>query len=510
MSQQSDRRSKGSASHAHAFQKDFLTYLPARLLPAASGLATVMILSRLFPPSVYGRYALVLGAAGIALAVLSGWLRECVVRFYPLEKREEAENGLLLRVALLSSLISLLPLVGLAVLAAFPNVLFEYRSLAVWAILWTAIGILTSPLSSMLRASLQVRSYVFWEIMRALTSVALIVVFVAVLRKPIHWTFIAMVVTSLGSAIGMGWALRAVPRLKQGWSVWSRAAARIPELARYGLPMAGWAIGVRVLSLADRFILEWFHGSEAVGIYASNYYLAEGGTALLMASILAAAKPRIMHGAMEAKAGHSPPLLGTVTRLTVLLLLPAVVAVLVLGRHLAVLLLDPEYVRGYAILPIIVGGTGLWSLGELGQTTLQLVGRTRTLLVGVLGCSVLNVVLNLLVVPRWGYLGAAWTTLASYAAYPVFIHLMARRVSRWTIPWDSVARGVLASSVLAGALVLIWSMPVHLAYRVAVTSLTPIVYLAALVVLGETAVRDMLGWIRREIAKRFRGGDGAR
>jgi hypothetical protein len=37
-----------------------------------------------------------------------------------------------------------------------------------------------------------------------------------------------------------------------------------------------------------------------VGVYASSYYLADGGTALLILPLLAAVQPLVMHGGQRA------------------------------------------------------------------------------------------------------------------------------------------------------------------------------------------------------------------
>ncbi len=53
-------------------------------------------------------------------------------------------------------------------------------------------------------------------------------------------------------------------------------------------------------------------------------------------------------------------------------------------------------------------------------------------------CCVVNVLLNLIIVPRYGYHGAAVTTFASYLLYPVMVYCVTRRYLAWVIPWRSV------------------------------------------------------------------------
>jgi len=498
-------RGGASAELARRFRRDFLTYLPARLIPAVVGLATVMAFTRLFSPESYGRYALVLAAGGIVLVVLGGWLRECTIRFLPDERAAGTEDAFFVRIVAMALWATVVPLGALAVLLIVPGAIGRYRDLLPWAAAWVTAGLLFVPLGASLQAGLLARRYALWEAVRAVLGLALALVYVYVVRRDVAGAFAGMVGATILIGVFVARELRLVDRVRRVRGERQQPAFRLSDLLGYGLPLVGWAAGLETLNLADRFILQWFRGSEAVGIYASNYYLADGGTALLMLPLLAAVKPLVMHGWAAGGTDDVQELVTAATRTLLLLLLPALAATAAMARPIAALFLDPAYREGYLVLPLVVAGVGAWGMGQLGHTGLQVTRRTGTMLAGVLVCATVNVGLNLVAVPRWGYIGAAATTLISYALYALFAYWASRRRLRWRIPWLTIGRAGAAAAAMCVGLSAIWSGAIpSLCVRILLSGVAAIGYGGLLLILGEFPPderRRALSWIGRRDRK---------
>ena len=60
--------------------------------------------------------------------------------------------------------------------------------------------------------------------------------------------------------------------------------------------------------------------------------------------------------------------------------------------------------------------------------------KTQYIAAGTMAVAVLNVLLNALCIPRFGYVAAAYTTMVSYALYYLFHTLLSRRLfGRWVV-----------------------------------------------------------------------------
>ena len=69
--------------------------------------------------------------------------------------------------------------------------------------------------------------------------------------------------------------------------------------------------------------------------------------------------------------------------------------------------------------------------------------------------AVINIVLNLLFVPEYGYFAAAVTTFVSYLTYPVLVYAITSSSDlRWRIPWHTIVKTV-AVSLITGAILML-------------------------------------------------------
>ncbi len=488
-------------SHVDAAQEfatrlraDFLTYLPARLIPATVGLATVFLFTRLFSPEEYGVYALVLAAGGISLTLLVGWIRECAIRFLPEEQAEPRRDMFMLGLLLLAVGVALLPMVGMAAAYVSGAVPLTYRALLPWAALWVALSVVYGTLSGLLQAGLRAGRYARWEAVRSVLGLGMAAGYVLLVHRSVAGAFVGLALAALVTAGGIARDLSLTSRVARFRKTRrSLDHGALLGLVVYGLPLVGWTAGREILNMGDRFVIQWFWGSEAVGIYASNYFLADGGAGLLLLPLLAATAPLAIHAWARDGAERTQGLVTLSTRMLLLVLLPCLAALSVLAPHLARLLLAPGYREGFVVMPLVLAGDGLWALGQLGQKGFLLARRTTIMLVGVLLCAMVNVVLNIILVPRWGYTAAAVTTVISYGLYPVFTFLGTRELLRWNFPWRTLFLGGLAA-LCAGAVLWfgweVWSGAWFM--RAACSLAAPVVYLAVLVTTGETGRGELL------------------
>ena len=99
-------------------------------------------------------------------------------------------------------------------------------------------------------------------------------------------------------------------------------------------------------------------------------------------------------------------------------------------------------------------------------------------------------ILNLILVPRFGLMGAAWATAASFGAGMIATWMIGRRVVALPIPWESLARCGVATGVMALAVA---SLPAIGGFGELVldAGVGGLVYGAAALTLNAAGVRDV-------------------
>jgi O-antigen/teichoic acid export membrane protein len=185
----------------------------------------------------------------------------------------------------------------------------------------------------------------------------------------------------------------------------------------YGLPLMAHEIAFSILANMDRVLLKHLTNDfAAVGIYAIGYSLAMQLNVFIDATLSEAFTP-VVTRAYESGGAVA------VRALKERVLLPmtyAVVAIvgmlLVCGPDLLVALSGPSKAASGEVFVIVGMSISLYSLFAIANYGLQLEKRTVAVLVITLGAALLNIAMNFLLIPRMGYMGAAWSTAISYAA----------------------------------------------------------------------------------------------
>jgi O-antigen/teichoic acid export membrane protein len=259
-----------------------------------------------------------------------------------------------------------------------------------------------------------------------------------------------------------------VPRFDR--SLWA-------ELFRKGLPFAYAGAMITLVFQVDTVILERMRGATEVGWYRSPVLVLEGLTMV----------PRILGYAliptMAAWAATRPEGVGELYRRGSKYLLLAGLPVGAFGllesdRFIA-LLFDEAYAPSVAASRVLLPAATFMFLSNFGETALACVNRWRTIVLVSTMALVVNVALNLALIPRLGFVGAAWATLVTEGLY-FAATAVAMRVYGYRAGWVSLAwPPVLATGAFAAVLWLGRSWPLLLASLAACAA-----YAAATLVLG--------------------------
>lgn len=185
----------------------------------------------------------------------------------------------------------------------------------------------------------------------------------------------------------------------------------------YGFPLMANELAFSVLSNLDRVLLKHLTGDFAVvGIYAIGYSLAMQLNVFISATLSEAFTPVVMR-AYETGGASAVRALKERVLLPMTYAVVAIVAMLLVsGQDLLVALSGPDKAASGEVF-IVVGITvSTYALFAIANYGLQLRKRTMQVLTITLGAALLNIAMNFVLIPRMGYIGAAWATAIAYAA----------------------------------------------------------------------------------------------
>jgi PST family polysaccharide transporter len=215
-------------------------------------------------------------------------------------------------------------------------------------------------------------------------------------------------------------ALAAAYRLQRHRiTAWRASMTQGVLLLRQGWPLLLSGFMVAIYLRIDQVMLGQMAGAEALGVYSSAVFLSEPLYLVPMAIVSSAAP------ALAQVRDSDPALYRTrleqLFRLVVFLSIAMALPVSLFATPLIVLVFGQAYQDAGQVLAVHVWATVFVALGVASSQYLVLEGLTRISFERTLVGAALNIVLNLLWIPRYGALGCAWATLVSFAAASLFL-----------------------------------------------------------------------------------------
>lgn len=212
------------------------------------------------------------------------------------------------------------------------------------------------------------------------------------------------------------------------------------ELLAFGLPYLPAGLASIAMQVIDRPILKALTDDATVGIYQANYRL--GVFMMLVVGMFDYAwRPFFLKHAKEP--GARPLFARVFTLFCVLAVSLFVVLTLFLEDlvriHIgSVFFIHPDYWQGAVIVPVILLAYVLNGAYVNFLVGVYLEKRTSVLPYVFGAGAVVNVAANLLLIPSYGMMGAAYATLLSYAVLAIGIFIPSQRLYRIEYEWGRI------------------------------------------------------------------------
>jgi len=425
--------------------KDMGKYLPSYIISATVALFAFPIVTRLFPPRVLGNYILV-GTTFSILYTIVGWLSMSIIRFYSTCRQNSKLKEFYSTVITLTILTTVvLSSILLSILSLFNNSISkDLHSLMHIGVIAFIVGSCFAVLQQFLRAKREVTWYTGFSIWQTVASFGFGMALVMVFHCGVNGLLWGVVLSNV-VILPLLWKAaieNSVPSVK---------CASMPltlEMARYGFPLVVGNLAAWVLSLSDRYILQIFGGSHEVGIYSVSYDIAHRSVSFFIALFLLASWP-IETSIWENKGEKAAQeFLNSITRYYLILCIPLVVSISALAKPVIGVLTAQEYGEGYKIVPLVAMGTFFLGLQRRFQSGVAYYKKTYYIMLSTIIAGLLNLGANFALVPRYGYMAAAVTTLISYVFLLLLMIIVSRQFLIWKFPIRSLGKATFASAIM--------------------------------------------------------------
>jgi O-antigen/teichoic acid export membrane protein len=413
------------------------------------GVITVPVFSRELSPSSYGLLELTLIAVALSATVVDCGLIAAVQRsFFDYSSAESDRRRAVVStaftvtaaVALLATIAVILTLGPLAK-ALYGRTERGILLLAALSIVPVAVGQFSR---NVLRLYVRPVQYAISSFLSAGVGAASALVAVAVFHFGVIGVIGGMLIGyGLSAAYGLsvtGADLRAQP-----------SQLELKRMLAFGLPLVPSGIALWLVWFIDRVMLARLASLDDVGQYAIANRLAT----ILLLAVLAF---NLAFGPFILSLHAQDRELERRVRAQTSLLVVALLAVLGVGLSLfareIIGLVAPRYGRAHLVVGLLSLSIVIYGVYPVVSTGLSIARRTSSLGVISVAAAGVNVGLNLVLIPAWGLVGAAVSTVGAFAALTCGTAIAAQRIDPVDYPLGRLAL-VLASAIAAGAAALV-------------------------------------------------------
>lgn len=425
-----------------------LSYAPAYLVPQFVTLLGIYAITRILTPSEYGLYALAMSLMVPCQSFLFSWSDLGVKRFFERARRREElpvlSNTIYLGLA--ASSVILFAICGLGIVIIHPGSEFA-------GLIWIGAAVTVARQFSIISKTFQLTmlSRTRFTLMECSESIAGLASGLA-LCWWLGWGPTGILTGMLGGAcLVLIWDRANIfKRLRAG----RFDAGMQREIVGFAAPVSIAFFVEYIIASADRLLVELFLGTQALGVYAVSYSLAERGITAAFLALSVAGYPLIMLAkerrgdrAARAQARQNAEMLLAVS-------LPAWGGFTVAAGHIAAVLVGPEYSAEAAkLLPPTGIAIFLFALRvHYFYYSMHLTGRTWTMLQASVPAALLNLVLNVILLPRFGLIGAVWASVAAYAVGLLISVYLSIRYFPLPFPAWAAVKAAIATAAMCGLL----------------------------------------------------------
>ena len=382
-----------------SYGKDIIMQGVARVVGGMVSFFAVFVLTYLFDEDILGQYNLVLTTINIITSICTLWLSQSILRYY----QDKEQIGSILVLTLLCALLSLV---------LFDSYLFLtgiHRN--VWAYLYVIVLVFYNILDAVFRKRRRLLYYVELELLLAIGRL-FPMLYLANYTNDYNSIFLSQFVTVI---IFMIYVFIREKRVLFH-SNYIVKKGELNKYLRFGLPLVGLSVSNWFLTSSDRYIIKILGDDAQVGIYSTNYSL--GNSIYMMFSlILVNAMHPIIINLWEKDHDETVRTVSETMDLYLVMMSPLVFYGILKSRILLSMFKGNSYSAHSSVFVWTALGIFLYGIALLMHKYFECEQRTNYILFMNLISALFNIVLNLLMIPAFGFEIAAFTTFLSYLLY---------------------------------------------------------------------------------------------
>ena len=396
--------------------KEVIIYFIGKIIPAIFNILLIFISIKFLGEEKYGQYTLLLNIVLTIHTFTFGIVQQGILRF--LSQNKTFINISINRFFIFINVTSLL---GVIVFYIFN---FFYFNLDIINVIIISAFLYLYNLYmynlTINQALFKSKKYVINEIMYNLFLIVFLLIFIFYNYKNYMIIFWSMLISLfiVISIITLGF----IKTNKIKYSKTYLNKIFFKKTLNYGIQITVWLSIAYIFNIVDRYIMKGYIGYKEVGIYSSIYDIIFKISTFACAPILLAYHPRIAFEWNNNKINKSFSLIKKAIKIEILIFIMVFALFLLTQKFIFFKISNIHYVGNINLLSIpIILSAFIWQISMFVHKPLELIFKQYLMIIGIVISLLINIVLNYLLIPIYGYQIAAVNTLISVSFYLFFV-----------------------------------------------------------------------------------------
>jgi O-antigen/teichoic acid export membrane protein len=172
---------------------------------------------------------------------------------------------------------------------------------------------------------------------------------------------------------------------------------------------------------SDRYIISYYDTIEHVGIYNQLYKFSELSIGAVIMVLYGFINP-ILTVKFEKNLIKSDKLILKYFVMISLISIPIIVILSVFAKPISAILFHESFAKYYYLIPFILISAYLYGLVNLIELKLKFENKMNIIILFYSICLIMNIILNVFFIPKYGFQFAALSTLITYIIMLVFFY----------------------------------------------------------------------------------------
>ena len=260
----------------------------------------------------------------------------------------------------------------------------------------------------------------------------------------------------------------------------------IPSIMKSALPIALLSIFAVFMINIDIIMLGWFRTAEEIGFYSGGLRIVQF-LYMLPSIISISIYPSLSKLVGENNHEKAKKLMEKTITVVLLMAFPMAVGGVILGSPLIEIIFGAEYLPGANAFKILIVAITFVFMGHILANAILAYNLQRKMTKFVIGAAIANVVLNFILIPIYGIVGAAVATFSVQAFYYLSFLVILKKVNKFLIL--KYLKKIIAAAAIMGIFTFIINLlGIHVILNILISAF---VYFAVLLLLKENMVDEL-------------------